>query len=358
MNPSTNPLEPKYEDGRSYLVTGGLLNALIRLLRLQNIIPGPGLKETGTPMGRVLTATGGVARLGRYQLYIAGGSLFVAPGSVTWVPLPDADDAEEEEDPPALIPVIPTLDGIPLNAETAPSWSLSGVDDGAVWLVLDRFDTGEDDPAARVELIPRDAEPEVTETEIAVMIAEFDLLDGQFDGLIVRLESDWEQFYQLPGSSSSSGSSDNGDGGGGGPGSDSGSGKDSAIVPASWSETGFTALFVVEAPDVRFEDTFTDLRIRGRESRYAIDPKFLEVTAPGSLRVIGLVGDRPYPVGARIEGGELVLVAAADMRRRPTVANVRITALRKGHEATRFPDRALRHYKANERRLNLKNYVD
>jgi len=53
-----NPLEAKYEESRSYLVSGALLNAMIRFLRAQKIIPGEGLEETGTPMGRVLRAKG------------------------------------------------------------------------------------------------------------------------------------------------------------------------------------------------------------------------------------------------------------------------------------------------------------
>lgn len=54
-----NPLEAKYEPGRSYLVAGSLLNLIIRMLRLQNIIAGDNLSETGTPMGRILKAKPG-----------------------------------------------------------------------------------------------------------------------------------------------------------------------------------------------------------------------------------------------------------------------------------------------------------
>ena len=62
-------------------------------------------------------------------------------------------------------------------------------------------------------------------------------------------------------------------------------------MPAAWTATGYVALFTMEAPDVRFEDVFQDLKIRGRESRYRIDHRFLAVCEPGSLRAVGITAD-------------------------------------------------------------------
>lgn len=67
-----NPLEAKYEATRAYLVNGSLLNAIIRQLRLQNVIAGENLTETGTPMGRVLKGKPG-----------GGGGTTAAAGALT-----------------------------------------------------------------------------------------------------------------------------------------------------------------------------------------------------------------------------------------------------------------------------------
>jgi hypothetical protein len=136
-------------------------------------------------------------------------------------------------------------------------------------------------------------------------------------------------------------------------GSDQGSSKDTAIVPASWAYTGYAALFAMESPDVRFEDVFADIRIDGRETRREIDFRFLEVIEPGTLRVVGIAGDKPYAVGAVIESNELVIHALADKRRRPSMVNVKFSALRKGFRSMRFPLRTAEQFAANEARLAM-----
>jgi hypothetical protein len=103
---------------------------------------------------------------------------------------------------------------------------------------------------------------------------------------------------------------------------------------------------------VRFEDVFDDLAITGRETRYAIDFRFLSVIEPDTLRVVGLVGNRPYGLGAEIQGTELVIHALSDKRRRPTIANVKFSAIRKGFRGMRFPLRDREQFEANERHLN------
>jgi len=133
-----------------------------------------------------------------------------------------------------------------------------------------------------------------------------------------------------------------------GPGSD----KSTAIVPVSFYSTGFTALFTVESPDVRFEDVFADLKIRGRTTRYLIDERFIEVIHADTLRVVGICGDKPYAVGAVIEGRHLVVHALSDKRRRPDIIQVKFSAIRKGFKGMRFPTRTKAQFEANEKFLN------
>lgn len=139
-------------------------------------------------------------------------------------------------------------------------------------------------------------------------------------------------------------------------GSSSGSGKDSGIVPSVFSGTGYVAWYAMESPDVRFEDVFVDLKIRGRESRYQIDKRFLEGIEVETLRVIGWAADRPCQLGFRIRGNQLVIEAHRQKRLRPSTVNVKFTSIRKGFKGVRLTPKTLAEFNANERRLNLGNY--
>lgn len=142
--------------------------------------------------------------------------------------------------------------------------------------------------------------------------------------------------------------------------SSSGSSKDSAIVPVAWSSTGYAALFTVEAPDVRFEDVFVDLKLHGRRTCYPVDPKFLVTIEQDTLRVVGVSGDLPYCVGAEIinGGSTLVLNALTDARRRPNLVNVKVSALRRGFRNLRMPERTQKQFDLNERRLDLNTFEE
>ena len=71
-------------------------------------------------------------------------------------------------------------------------------------------------------------------------------------------------------------------------------------MPASWSPTGYTALFIAEMPEVRFDDVMT-ATVVDDETHLAIDPRFMEVCEPGTVRVCGCVPDLPVLVGAVVE---------------------------------------------------------
>lgn len=146
-------------------------------------------------------------------------------------------------------------------------------------------------------------------------------------------------------SGQSSGSVPSGSGGGSG-----GSSKSTCIVPASWLRSRFTALFTMEAPEVVFRDTLRDLPIRCRVSRFRLDHRFIEVCAPGTLRVVGITSDKPCRLGVRIEGDDVVVTRpwfSGDVN-----AQVEIEGIRKGFVGMRFPARDKEQFEANERMLN------
>lgn len=153
---------------------------------------------------------------------------------------------------------------------------------------------------------------------------------------------------------SGSGGSPSGSGSGGWPhGSESsGSDKSTAIVPARWSPTGYTALFIAECPEVRFDDVMT-VMVSQKDTCVRIDPKFLEVCEPGSVQVCGCVPDLPVLVGAVTEAGRVRLRFAEEKPGQDVRLTIRLTGIRKGFKGQRFPDRTREQFEANERFLSM-----
>lgn len=139
-------------------------------------------------------------------------------------------------------------------------------------------------------------------------------------------------------------------GSGSGSGSGGSSSKSTCIVPATWMPTRFTALFTMESPEVVFRDSFRDLPIRDRISRFRLDHRFIEVCAPGTIRALAVTSDRPCRLGVSIDGGEVVI--ERPWFSRDVIAQVEIEGIRNGFVGMRFPARDKEQFEANERTLN------
>lgn len=150
-------------------------------------------------------------------------------------------------------------------------------------------------------------------------------------------------------SNASGGSGGSADGSGGGSmGSGGGSGKSSAIVPASWTAAGYTALFVAECPEVRFDDILV-AHVANADAYLPIDKHFLEVCESNSVQVCGCVPDLPVLIGAVVEGSQVhVRIAKADPNQ-PVRVVIRLTGIRRGFGGLRFPNRTKTQFEANER---------
>lgn len=149
-------------------------------------------------------------------------------------------------------------------------------------------------------------------------------------------------------SGGSSGGSDGGSSGGSDGGSSGGSGgsggesekSSNAIVFAPWAKGKHVALATMESNQVLFEFIVRDILLRGRTTMVRIDPRFLFVCEPDSMCVASApCGDEPYPVGASVKGGLLILNAYARKDRRPKKVNVRLTGIRKGFGEWDMPSR-------------------
>ncbi len=121
-------------------------------------------------------------------------------------------------------------------------------------------------------------------------------------------------------------------------------------MPARFSPTGYAALFTLETPEVRFDDVL-DLEIPQRNQLVVIDPRYLAVCEPGSIRVCGASCDQPIAVGASVVGDHVQLRFGRSAKRTLHVV-IRLTGIRKGFAGRRFPARRHDQFLANERFLN------
>ena len=151
------------------------------------------------------------------------------------------------------------------------------------------------------------------------------------------------------GDSDSGGSGDSGDSGG------SGTSKDSAIVPVNWTKTGFAALYCVEAPDVRFEDTIVVERPKWARN-WSVDTcgRFRSVLEDGSMEVVAYTADKPVPVGFSIdEQGVLTVRTSCFPFHRPNRLVVKLAGIRRGFAGVKFEEKTKAEFDANEKRLTL-----
>lgn len=156
-------------------------------------------------------------------------------------------------------------------------------------------------------------------------------------------------------SSSSSSSSDSSSSSSSHHSSDSDSSSKSAVVPASWTEDKYAALFCVEAPEVRFTDIMT-VDIYEASVAFPIDPRFLEVCIPGSVVATGVCPNAPVRVGAAVEGRYIIV--KTDPGNPPVQAVLSLSGVRKGFGGVRFPARTRNQFLANEAFLKLAEAAD
>jgi hypothetical protein len=133
--------------------------------------------------------------------------------------------------------------------------------------------------------------------------------------------------------------------------SDNQSDKSTAIVPAAWSPTGYVALHVLEAPEVRFDDLMTVVVNSGDDVTVPIDPKYVTVCHRDTIEVCGIAPDQPAMVGAKVVGDHVRLRLRESIQpgSEPLRIVLRLTAIRRGFLGKRFPERTREQFVANER---------
>lgn len=134
--------------------------------------------------------------------------------------------------------------------------------------------------------------------------------------------------------------------------SDSGSDKSTAIVPMSWHDKGYGALFTMESNEVLFEFVMRDVPLEGAKTVARIDNRFLAVCEPDSMVITGVSGDRARSVGAVVEKNNVVLSAWPLPFLRPTKVTLKLTGVRKGFKHLDMPERSREQFIANEKFIN------
>jgi hypothetical protein len=142
--------------------------------------------------------------------------------------------------------------------------------------------------------------------------------------------------------------SDSGESGESASSSGSGSSKDTAVVPATWTDGKYVKLAAVEAPFVGFIDLISSVVIN-KDTLVPIDPHFIEVCEEGTMEVFCSVKRRPIGCCADIEDGN-VIVQLADYSQ-PTRVNLLLIAKRKTFKNWRFKEATKADFDWNEERL-------
>lgn len=99
------------------------------------------------------------------------------------------------------------------------------------------------------------------------------------------------------------------------------------------SEAKYVGLHCTEMPEVLFADDVCihDVRRRGIGK---IDPLFLQVCSPDSIKAVGAYTDKPAAVGAVIDGQDITVLTDTDEQR---TVFVRIMGTRRNKAGVRFP---------------------
>ncbi|MBS33966.1 MAG: hypothetical protein CMO68_06115 [Verrucomicrobiales bacterium] len=110
----------------------------------------------------------------------------------------------------------------------------------------------------------------------------------------------------------------------------------SAIVPGPGRDQ-YVGLQCVETPDVRFEDV-VEIETDGREFiEHELDPTFVHVCEPGSIKCVGHSCSDPAIVGVRVEGASL-LVKFSPLTPPPETIVLKVSGVRAGRSGQRFPE--------------------
>jgi|GEM_PF-5680799 len=128
--------------------------------------------------------------------------------------------------------------------------------------------------------------------------------------------------------------------------------KSTAIVPASWSPTGYAAWYTLEAPEVRFDDVLAAIELTEAETYVPIDFRYLDgIDDSQPITVLVSSEDVPVMLSAKVEAGCIRIRMRGNEHGEVVRATIRLSGIRKGFAGLRFTHRTKEQFEANERFL-------
>ncbi|MCE5310449.1 MAG: hypothetical protein LLG20_22660 [Acidobacteriales bacterium] len=95
---------------------------------------------------------------------------------------------------------------------------------------------------------------------------------------------------------------------------------------------------------------FIEARTHGRTTLVRIDPRFLAVCEPGTVRVAATCPDIPVTIGARMDAAGVLLTKRWGSP--DAVVMIQLVGIRRGFLGKRFPRRSREQFEANEAFIN------
>jgi hypothetical protein len=137
------------------------------------------------------TATGDDGRSGRARSWVPtvrGNTLTVGRGAIMLVEVRKRTQDEAAPPPRAVSPIFPTFEGTPIFPGPAEK-NITGMSGGSLWLIM-RSDycqsaVGGDADPERVELVAKDAAPDIESGEVRILLSKFDL-EAAGSGLAIK----------------------------------------------------------------------------------------------------------------------------------------------------------------------------
>jgi len=108
-----------------------------------------------------------------------------------------------------------------------------------------------------------------------------------------------------------------------------------AVVPSIYND--FVELYCVEAPEVRFEDVVSVKTDGNLTLEHEIDPEFVFVCEPNSIKAVGHTTTEPALCGIKIKDNKIIITFSGSI---PEEITIKLSGLRKGHLETRFGKRS------------------
>ena len=95
----------------------------------------------------------------------------------------------------------------------------------------------------------------------------------------------------------------------------------------------YVELYCVESPDIRFEDVIS-LKTNGKlKVEHEIDPEFVFVCEPDSIKAISYTTTEPALCGVKVKENKLIITFSGSI---PEEVTIKLSGIRKGLKDVRF----------------------